>query len=147
MRGYHQTSRWNRPCNGIVMYWESTATPRRTLCSWKTTKANNSRLPIVTNSSRHKGRLDDLLKHTTSWINSEWEEKPPWIWLSFSLCSYSLLKWACTCFPRSLYSFPYWLGTQESRVTPPPVMRPLFKYLALNGIVKTAQGAKSERTG
>lgn len=54
----------------------STTTPGRTLYLWKMTQANNSQRPTVRNSSLHKVRLHDLLKHIMNWISSERKENP-----------------------------------------------------------------------
>lgn len=129
----------------VGMYWENTATPGRTLSLQTVTKATNSQLRIATSSSLHKVRFDDLLKHNTHRINSEWKENPTRDYLS----AYGLLPYeaALCCFPPSLLSFPYWLGIRESRINSPPAMCPPFKYLPLNDMGKIAEGANSERSG
>lgn len=96
-----------------MTYWESTATPRKTLSLSKMTKAKNPQLLIITNSSLHKVRLCDLLKHITKWVNPEWKENPilkyssAYIFLPYELDLHYF-------FPIPPISFPYLLGTQES---------------------------------
>lgn len=129
----------------VEVYWENTATPERTLSLQTVTKVTNSQLLIATNSSLHKVRFDDLLKHNTNRINSEWKENPSRDYLS----AYGLLPYeaALHCSPPSLLSFIYWLGIWESGVNSPPAMCPPFKYLPLNDMGKIAEGANSERSG